>query len=67
MKETIFFATFKTVSGVQISEQDRREYFSSKKSLKEFHDWVEDMRETIESSLKGSSTISTIQMIKSGY
>lgn len=67
MKETIFFATFKTVSGVQISEQDRREYFPSKKTLKEFHDWIEDMRETIESSLKGNSTVTTIQFIKSGY
>lgn len=67
MKETIFFATFKTVSGVQTSEQDRREYFSSKKSLKEFHDWIEEMRKTIEFSLKGNSTVITIQMIKSGY
>jgi hypothetical protein len=67
MKEAIFFATFKTVSGGHLSEQDRRETFSSEKSLKDFHNWIEEMREKIEFSSKGNSIVTNIQFIKLGY
>ena len=41
--ETIFFATFETASEMS----DRRKYYKEEKSLQSFHNWIEEMRETI--------------------
>lgn len=67
MKETIFFATFNSVVGTQIHNHDRREYFQSEKTLKEFHDWLESHRVNIESIYYGSTVITDVQFIKLGY
>ncbi len=67
MRETIFFATFNTVVGTQIHSHDRREYFSSKRTLEGFHKWIEAQRVEIESSLQGESVVVNIQFIKLGY
>lgn len=67
MKETIFFATFNTVVGTIIHNHDRRQYFQSKKTLKEFHDWLESHRVEIESTHNGNTVITNIQFIKVGY
>lgn len=67
MKETMFFATFNSVVGTQIYNHDRREYFQSEKTLKEFHDWLESYRVDIESTYNGGTVITNAQFIKSGY
>lgn len=67
MKETLFFATFNSVVETQIHNHDRREYFQSKKTLKEFHDWLESHRVDIISIYNGSTIITNAQFIKLGY
>lgn len=67
MKETIFFATFNSVVGTQIHNHDRREYFQSEKTLKEFYDWLESHRVDIESTYNGGTVITNAHFFKSGY
>lgn len=67
MKETLFFATFTSVVGTQIHNHDRREYFQSEKTLKEFHDWLESHRVDIISIYNGGIVINSAQFIKLGY
>ena len=58
--ETIFFATFETDS----KKFDRRSYFKSKKTLREFHYWLEGKREEIEKGFHGKCIIINIQFIE---
>lgn len=59
MTETIFFAIFN--SGYV--RHDRRAYFPKEKTLKEFHDWIEEVRKEIETDQKTNVLVESIQFI----
>lgn len=58
-KETIFWLTYSSaIEDGGYFEGDRRAYFKGRKTLREFHNWLEDARSKIE-KLNGRTAIIT--------
>lgn len=60
MDETIFFATFRRGQ----NRSDRRQYFSTKKTLIQFHKWIEEQRNDVEEKKKKNYAIESINFIE---
>lgn len=67
MKETIFFANFNTITEQHVHSHERREYFQTEKTLIEFFSWLELHKKEIKDIYNGSTIITSVQFIKSGY
>lgn len=58
--ETIFFVTFESGN----KKHDRREYFDCDKTLREFHFWIEKMRDRLEADYKTDYVLTYMNMLQ---
>lgn len=61
MKETIFFATYRTETAML---SDRSVYFNEEKTLEQFNEWVQLTREEIEREFYTNVIVVSINFIK---
>ena len=63
MKETLFFATFETDRG----KHDRYQNFKSEKNLKEFTDWIEDVRAALENEFGNNAHLVSMNIFRHSF
>ena len=61
MNETIFFIKLESCGGT--IKHDRIQYFESGKTLKDFYDWIEDIRTEIESQYNTACIVTGMEFI----